>query len=396
MIARKNRFHVGIVFTALLVGMFLWPWDIISQAQVACSSPSFSAATSFAAGAGARSIAAADFNRDGKLDLAVANGQASSVSILLGDGTGGFGAKTDIPVGAGPRVVVTDFNRDGKLDLAVANFVSNTVSILLGDGLGGFGAKTDFSMTQPGLSTVADFNLDGKLDLAVVTAVPGANVAILLGDGMGGFGATTYFGNSAASTAAVTIGVGDFNRDGKPDLVAGGGMNMPPNTNNTSVLLGDGMGGFGPPAYFTLGQNNAALAIGDFNGDGASDLAATNAMGTTVPATLEVLLGDGTSGFSERTIFPNVGLNAFGIAAGDFNRDGKLDLVHVSGQPSSSVSVQLGDGRGGFGERTVFPLAVSGVQKVEVGDFNRDGRVDIAVPSPNSGNVSILLNTCSQ
>jgi hypothetical protein len=146
-------------------------------------------------------VAVGDFNGDGKLDLAVANQFSDTVSILLGTGTGSFGAKTDFGAGSFPAsVAVGDFNGDGNLDLAVANLghkfhfgigTPRTVSILLGKGTGSFGAKTEFVsgsgpdpnyLGGPDSVAVGDFNGDGKLDL-VVTNLNSNTVSILLNTG---------------------------------------------------------------------------------------------------------------------------------------------------------------------------------------------------------------------
>jgi hypothetical protein len=180
---------------------------------------SFGAKTDFGTGGHPRGVAVADFNGDGKLDLAVANSFFSNtVSILLGTGTGSFGAKTDFGTGTFPlSVAVGDFNKDGKLDLAVANNNSNTVSILLGTGTGSFGAKTDFGTgSGPFSVAVGDFNGDGKLDLAVANSDFGSNtVSILLGTGTGSFGANSDFGTGSGPSS---VAVGDFNGEGKSEL----------------------------------------------------------------------------------------------------------------------------------------------------------------------------------
>lgn len=144
--------------------------------------PLFSSATNFAVGTYAFFVAVGDFNRDGNLDLAVANLNSNDVSVLLGTGTGGFGAGTNFAVGDDPYIVaVGDFDRDGKLDLAVANNISANASVLLGTGTGGFGAASNFAAgANPQSVAVGDFDRDGDLDLAVANN-GSANVSVLLG-----------------------------------------------------------------------------------------------------------------------------------------------------------------------------------------------------------------------
>jgi hypothetical protein len=170
-----------------------------------------------------------DFNGDGKPDLAVANVFSNNVSILLGDGTGQFGAATNFPVGVYPfSIAVGDFNGDGNQDLAVGNFNSNNVSILLGDGAGHFSAPTNFPVSGPGSVAVGDFDGDGKQDLAVAN-YSSTNVSILLGDGMGHFSAATTF---SVGTNPESVAIGDFNGDGKQDLAVANNS-----SNNASILL---------------------------------------------------------------------------------------------------------------------------------------------------------------
>jgi hypothetical protein len=193
------------------------------------------------------SVAIGDFNGDGKSDLAVAGG---NVSILLGTGTGTFGAATNYTVGAYPRsVAIGDFNGDGLSDLATANSTSNDVSILLGTGTGTFGAATNFTVGfGPFSVAIGDFNGDGKSDLAVANFFDG-NVSILLGTGTGTFGAATNFG-VGIGVAPRSVAIGDFNGDGLSDLATA----YP----NVSILLNT----FCPPTVMAINPTTGPKAGG--------------------------------------------------------------------------------------------------------------------------------------
>jgi hypothetical protein len=260
-----------------------------------CNPVNFAAPTNFGVGTTPFSVAVGDFNGDGKQDLAAANNTSFDVSVLLGNGAGGFGAATSFGVGANPfSVVVGDFNGDGKQDLAIANNNSENVSVLLGDGAGGFSAAVDFGVGDvPRSLAVGDFNGDGRQDLATANLASIANnpdnVAVLLGDGAGSFSAATNF---TVGTGPESIAIGDFNGDGKQDLATANDI-----SDDVSVLLGDGAGGFAPAVAFGVGNGPLSVAVGDFNGDGQQDLASANSNSNNV----SVLLGDGAGGFAAAT-----------------------------------------------------------------------------------------------
>ncbi len=388
---------------------------------------SFGADAEFATGHIPNSLAVGDLNGDGRLDLVTANADSltNTVSVLLGNGDGTFAPRTDFSTGHAPfSVAIADFDRDGKLDLVTANADSNSnsVSVLLGNGDGTFAPKATYDAGFLAVSVaVADFNHDGKADLAVVNA---SGVLEMLGNGDGTFEDLAEY---TAGIAPLAVATGDVNGDGRPDMVvANSGSNtlsvliqtasgqfttsnyatglnpqfvaigdlngdgLPDlavadqDPNSVSVLLGFGGGGFGSRMKFHTGTNPYALAIGDLDGDGKVDLAVANA-----GATVAVLFGNGNGTFGSNLEFAT-GSAPVSVAAGDVNGDGHSDLA-VGNQASNSVSVLLGNGNGTFGPKTDFTnLGGQGAitSSVAIADFNGDARPDLAVCGSN---VTVML-----
>jgi hypothetical protein len=271
---------------------------------------------------GPHAIAVGDFNGDGILDLAVANAGSNDVTILRGNGDGTFTATaTSPPTGTDPySIAVGDFNGDGIPDLAVANAGSNDVTILLGNGDGTFTATATSppTGTDPYSIAVGDFNGDGIPDLAVMNSSQNT-VSVLLGNGDGTFMPAPPL---VVGSYPGGIAVGDFNGDGIPDLaVANVG------SNDVTIFLGNGNGTFTATATSPpTGTYPYSIAVGDFNGDGKTDLAVAN----YVSSTISVLLGNGDGTFSATATSPKIEICmscSFAIAVGDFNGDGLSDLV---------------------------------------------------------------------
>jgi len=285
------------------------------------------------------SVTAGDFNADGKPDLAIVNFGDSTVSVLLGNGDGTFRPKVDYQTALSPDSVATgDFNNDGILDLAVASG-SRVVSILLGKGDGTFFPKTDFPAGGQVTAVVSgDFNNDGNADLAVVNT-SASTISVLLGKGDGTF---LPHVDVATGSFPISVVVADFNKDGKLDLATA-------NVLSATVLLGRGDGSFGSRLDLAAGSAFASITSADVNGDGKPDLA-LEAAGAVV-----FLLGngDGTFGsphpFSFATTASEVGSD-HSIAVGDFNRDGKPDVVALATLLTGpSMIILLGNGDGTWG-----------------------------------------------
>jgi hypothetical protein len=335
-------------------------------------------------------LIAADLNGDGKLDLAIANGGDNTVSILLGNGDGTFTAQPVLDTGSVPySLTAGDFNNDGKLDLAVTNFAgggSSTVSIFIVNGDGSFQPAVSYSVGNGATSVVTgDFNGDGRLDLAVANQND-HTVSILMGKGDGTFQAAVPYQAGTVDVAAVAIG--DFNGDGKLDLAL-----TNPSSDTVSVLLGNGDGTFQAAVTYATGNSGdhpIAVNAADFNGDGKLDLAVTNLNARTVA----ILLGSGDGTFQPQVSYSTTGGAMIGPSAmttGDFNGDGKVDLA-ITDQDDNSVSILVGNGDGTFTFQAPLEFTTGNfADGVAAGDFNGDGRLDVAVANYSDNTVSVML-----
>ena len=324
----------------------------------------------YATAANAYAVAIADLNGDGRLDLVTANSGAT-ISVLLGNGDSTFGAHQDYPIAnSSQALVIADFNGDGNPDVATANSFGTTISVLLGNGDGTFQNHVDYEEGRGPTSIVAaDFNGDGKNDLAVNNR----SVNILLGRGDG-----TFQPARSVSISGDTAGLaaGDLNHDGKADLVTS-------NLFDAVVVLGNGDGTFQPEQDFETGLGPVVVTLGDLNGDHNLDVITGNTQ--CCGESISVLLGNGDGTLqAHREYF--VTSPTF-VTTGDLNHDGKLDVVAVTTYYSDTVSVFFGNGDGTLQNRTdyaasAFPYGIA------IGDFNGDGKEDMAVASEDG--VAIL------
>lgn len=341
------------------------------------------------------SVAAADFNHDGKPDLATnASPVFEEISVQLGNGDGTFLPPTRLRTGAAPgQIVVRDFDADGREDLAVANRDSDDVSVFLAKGDGTFSAEKRFAAgSNPRALAVGDFNGDARLDLVALAAGPPSekyhdDLCVILGKGDGTFLAAERFATGEPAHPYViadrSVILHDLDSDGKPDLITAN-----PGSNDISVLLGRADVTFSSQVRYGVGTQPVSVALGDFDGDDKVDLVA----GNRGSGDLSVLRGNGDGTFNQQSRIP-LGIAPLSVATGDFNRDGSSDIVVVfysNIAPFYSPLVLLGNGDGTF--RAPYPVGPASFSSVVVGDFNSDGKEDLAMGhGPPYGGVFVVL-----
>jgi hypothetical protein len=348
----------------------------------------FAAARAFPSGSTGSvpiSLALADMNGDEKMDVLVANSRSNDASVLLGDGRGSFAPPRAFVSDAEPQAVAAiDVNGDTLPDVLTVNRGSATPSlaVLLGIGDGSMAAVEDV-ITQPSPTGVAtgDVDNDGLADLVVSELPPqqssGGIVLVIRADHVTGFSAPTVL-RSTGDAVAVTVG--DFNMDERLDIAA-----LNKSTSNVSVFLGTASG-FGALHDYPVGAGAAAITAVDLNGDGHADLAVVR-QGSGSAGAVDVLLAnaDGSFGIAKSSA---VGMGPVALDFGDFNNDGKRDLV-IANASSNEVSVLLGKGDGTFQPGATIPSA-GGPRAIAVADFDRDGSDDFAVAVSMNSNVTVF------
>ena len=339
-------------------------------------------------------VGVVDANRDGNMDIVVANGGSGDVSVFLGDGKGGFAQAggSPFPAGREPNDLTTaDFNGDGNPDLAIANHAAKVVTVLLGNGTGrlSFAPGSPFSVESnphPHGIAVADLNGDKKPDIAVDSWAEN-KVLVIFGKGDGTFQTPgTKF--DVSKMPYQRLRTADLNDDGNPDIVT---SNF--EAASVSVLLGDGRGNF-TRKDFPAPLDPFGIAIADLNGDHHLDIAIGHYSGQgTDPSknALSVLYGDGKGNFSPAKGSPfSTGNYPGAVAAGDLNGDGIADIV-VPNYLDGTLTVYL-CGRNGIMLAGYSPIRVGHTPHgVAIADLNHDGKGDIVVAEEEDNDVLVLL-----
>ena len=383
----------------------------IAGAQISTTFPE----TAFNVGNNPVALAAKDFNGDGLPDIAVANQNDNSISILLNDNQGNFTQPATSPIllgknETGPTAIAAASLRTPTTavptqaaDLVIANSTSNTVSVLLGNGDGTFTEAPGSPFAtgkQPSAVVIADFNGDGNLDFAV--ANKGDNsISVFQGDGTGAF---TPFPKSpfllpnvvaSSESGPTAIVTANFRNQGFPDLAV-----VNENSNSISLLLASGNSSFdgtfteATNSPITVGKTPVAIAAGDLNGDAIPDLAVVNQADNTVT----ILLNNGDATFTQSAGSPlPTATTPAGVVIANFTNGQTNDLA-VTNQAQGTIGIYAGLGAGSFASRFELntPNGPSGIIST---DFNGDQLPDLALTAlgqtTNQGQVTVILDTQS-
>jgi hypothetical protein len=364
------------------------------------------------------SITSGDFNKDGKLDLAIGvvpSTSGATTMILLGNGDGTFKTGATLPAPGGTNVAVGDFNEDGSLDLFTCDITTSKSYLYVGKGDGTFAAAKILPIPISGPFAVADLDGDGHLDIVAAPSNPSINaIDALWGDGKGNF-------TVQAITAPWDFGIalGDIDGDGKTDVVLSskgilyqtalrtftfdgsvndfGGDAIVADLNkdgfgdvigysdaNIRTYLSQGAQGI-VHSHITTFSNGKVVAAGDFNGDKKLDIAAATASDVTI------LTGDGTGEFVAGTPFGNFQGKIWGIAEGDFNGDGIPDLA----VGADDIVIYQGDGKGNFTEVSRVPQVTLGssgaIGTLLATDLNGDGKLDLVAAADSTPNITVMF-----
>jgi hypothetical protein len=348
--------------------------------------------------------AGADLNGDGATDLIVSqlNGlgthEGFDVYISNGDGTFQPPVNYAVPGGSSPFAVVTaDVNRDGKTDV-IAD-LGDGFAVFLGNGDGTLGPPTRTQLNQTNLIGPADVNHDGKVDLILIDSHGG--VSVMYGNGDGTFKSPILVYTVTVSTGVSNWTLGDFDGDGNIDIEMNGSSTGRNNVPNSSLILlyGDGKGGFTPVVQENI---NAYLALlsADVNQDGRADLVGSfDCAAAGCGNGVQVFYGNSNRTVTSERYAAKGIVQMYGRAVGDFNGDGRLDIALAYGSApdlTAGVAVFTRTKTGTYSGKRLFPL-FSGdsdyVASLMAGDFNRDSKSDLATTAQRQGSLQVLLNT---
>lgn len=341
-----------------------------------------------------RYLVTGDFNRDHRLDIAVANTDGHFISIYLGFGNGTFFEHTRLSTRESSKptsLSVGDLNHDDCLDIVVTNLDTGTIDVFLGHGDGGFQwlilYRSD-NRSSPLLLALADLNKDNHLDIVVTldTDNDTGEIWLFWGYGNGSFHREVVY--SVANPAALRwVAIDDLNQDTNPDIVV-----VNTYAHNVCILFGYGNGTFGNVTTLSTGEDSypVCVAFGDFNRDQSTDIVVSNRNYHII----SLFFGYGNGTFSLQKTF-EIRLSAYfrPIVVADMNNDSILDiLVADYDEDNTNVAIYYGLGDGNFTLSTIHPTGfASRLTMMAVGDFNNDSKVDLAITNWDENSIGVFI-----
>lgn len=361
-------------FTLYLCGVVVMGLATLS---VWATDPQFHPHVDYTAGTSPQQVCIADFNNDGKRDLAVVNALSNNVSVFINNGNGTYAAAVNYAVGTYPTAICSiDVDADGVPDLAVTNYSSASISVLMNLTDGTFDPAISFSTgIQPTSICAADFDNDNRIDLATANSGSG-NVSVMINLNNSKF---PTFVTYAVGNTPSGIATADFNADGRPDLVA-----VNTGDNNVSVLRNTGGGILAAAVNYGVGSSPVGVSAHDIDANGSVDLAVSNSGSNDV----SVLKNNGSGTFLTAVNYA-AGSAPSSVFLADMDNDGKAELS-LTNPPADSVSVLLNNGNGTYATAHTH-VAGLGPQSVAAADLNGDGMTDLAVANTTTGDVSVLI-----
>jgi hypothetical protein len=355
------------------------------------------------------SVAIADLNNDGNLDIVAAN-WGGTVAVLLGNGDGTFQPAVTYSSYQGNyffSIAIADLNGDGNLDLVVLS-ANGPISIFFGNGDGTFQSPTTYQSSGGQTVALGDTRNNGIQDIIIA----GSTINVLLGNSDGTFQPEVTYSSGVQDNDSLSLAVADLKNDGNLDIVATsgcvfGGRRQCTITGTVSVLIGNGDGTFQPAVLYNTNQYYpTGVAVADFNDDGKPDLSVSNYCSgpTTIcgPATVSIFLGNGDGTFQPSMTYSTRGKDAVGLTVADFNGDGILDIA-APNYDTDNVAMLLGVGDGTFQKANAisFKRMESSPVAILAADLNGDGRPDLVVSGGVLQNgtglagIGVLLNITS-